>query len=190
MNIININKINIHVSRFNDIMTKGRGEEFGKTAYSYAMEIITEMLTGEKKELILPALDWGNAYERDAIEAYQLVTFNQVKEAETIKINGISGRPDGYVLDGICEIKCPFNPQVHLYNLIHREVPKEYIPQIQGYFWLTELTWCDFVSYSPIFPKKNQLMIVRTERNDEYIKELYERIEKFKEIIKNLLNKI
>lgn len=185
-----MNEVNIHVSRLKDVMTKGKGEEFGKTAYSYAMEIVTEMLTGERKELDLPALDWGNSYEQDAIKAYQLLTFNHVKEAETIRINGISGRPDGYIQNGLIEIKCPFNPQVHLYNLIRREVPKEYIPQIQGYFLLTELNWCDFVSYSPKFPKENQLMIVRIEKNENYIKELSERIEKFKKIIENLLNKI
>jgi hypothetical protein len=37
---------------------------------------------------------------------------------------------------------------------------------------VTGRQWCDFVSYDPRLPKRNRLLIVRTERDESLIKEM------------------
>jgi predicted phage-related endonuclease len=51
-------------------------------------------------------------------------------------------------------------------------VPPDYYKQIQCQLWVTGRKWCDFVSYDPRLPKRNQLLIVRTERDENLIKEM------------------
>jgi putative phage-type endonuclease len=184
----------ITCSNFYKVMTRGRAKdcEFGDTAITYAMEIVTEILTGEKKEdFTNAAMEWGNTYEREAKEQYQLETFNKIINTEYIPFDDIvGGSPDGLVGDdGIIEIKCP-NSTTHLTNLINKEVPAIYKPQVHGYLMITGRKWCDFVSYDPRFKDEQRLLIVRIERDEQYISELKKRIEKFKIIINEILKKI
>jgi putative phage-type endonuclease len=183
----------ITASRFADVLTRGRSkdEEFGKTALSYAYEIVAEAITGEHKNITAPALEWGISYEHDAKTEYEMQTFNKVQETGYVEFdNMIGGSPDGLVdLDGIIEIKCPFSPVNHLLNYINHKAPEEYVPQIQGYLMITGRKWCDFISYDVRFNDK-KIVIVRVDRDDEYIAMLNERLMKFKQIVLNILNKV
>jgi putative phage-type endonuclease len=183
----------ITASRFKDVMTNGRGKDtFGKVAISYAMELVTEMKTGERKDVQAKQMDWGHSYENDARIAYQLKTFNKVHEAGYIEMDDqVGGSPDGLIGEnGIIEIKCPFSPVEHLKNLCNKTVPDEYIPQVQGYLMITGRQWCDFVSYDVRWPDDQKLMICRVERDEEYITELEMRIVEFKNVINRILEKL
>jgi predicted phage-related endonuclease len=49
------------------------------------------------------------------------------------------------------------------------EVPSEYYKQIQCQLWVTGRQWCDFVSYDPRLPKRNQLFVKRCNRDENLI---------------------
>jgi hypothetical protein len=183
----------ITASRFGDVLTRGRGKdaEFGKTAMTYAYEIVAQKLTGEKKpEVTSSSLEWGKRWELKARLFYQRKTFRLVKETGYIALDDdVGGSPDGLISDdGGLEIKCPYNSAIHLSTLLKRIVPKEYVPQVQGYMWVTEREWWDFASFDPRYQKDaDKMVIVRVQRDDKFIEELSERVDKFKEIIDNIL---
>ncbi len=186
---------NITASKFSDVLKRGRKKdvEFGDTAYTYAYDIVSEILTGEIDSFSNNYTDWGNTYEKDAINEYEKRTFNLVKETGYIEMEEkIGGSPDGLVgIDGIIEVKCPAKTRNHLINVLKREVPTEYYPQVQGYLMITGRKWCDFISYDPRILNDKCLSILRVERDDEYINMLHDRLIKFREtIIKPILNQL
>ena len=183
----------ITCSKFADVMTSGKGknEEFGKSAYTYAYDIVAEILTKEHKEFDSPALKWGRENEQFARTAYEIETMNKVTLGGYIEFDEmIGGSTDGFLSDGagIIEIKCPYNSIVHLTNLINKCVPPEYYAQVMGYLLITGRKYCDFVSYDYRFEK--ELMIVRVQRDEEYIGYLKDRLLKFKQIIIDILNNV
>lgn len=177
----------ITASRFSDVMAKGKGTEFGKTAYSYAYELIAEEFTGMQKEFSNAAMEWGTEHEVAARLKYQRETFNAIEQVGFIQKNVWVGcSPDGLVdNDGLIEIKCPYNSSIHMKNVSTKELPFEYKAQVQGELWVTDRIWCDFVSYDPRF-KNNDISIIRINRDKEYIEELATKIAKFKNLIDSL----
>jgi hypothetical protein len=184
-------------SGFADMMTRGRGvnDEFGETAKKYAMRIALERLGVEIPEVEAWAMQHGNAMEPYAIQAYKMHTgFEVIDNLQPIQhpsILYIAGTPDGLVGDdGILEVKCPYNPVNHLMNLKSGEQIAQYKWQIQGYLWITNRQWCDFVSYDDRFPDELQLYIQRIERAQIMIDELHERAAKFEILINSILEGI
>ena len=76
--------------------------------------------------------------------------------------------------DGLIEIKSKL-PHLQLDVLLRGEMPSEHKAQVQGQLWVCEREWCDFVSYWPRLP----LFVKRVCRDEKYIKELQESVEKF-----------
>jgi hypothetical protein len=136
-------------------MTNGRGsDDFGETAKTYAKEIVLGLKGIEIPEVKAKPLEHGKRLEPEAIKRYELETFQQCQKVEKPifhpSISYICGLPDRLIsVDGLLEVKCPFNPLNHLDNLARAAQYKEYKWQIQGYLWITERNWCDFVSYHP-----------------------------------------
>lgn len=160
-------------SRYSDILART------KTGYSasrknYLSELVIENLTGERKDFSNASMEWGVETEELARLRYELKTGQQVEqtgfwEHETL-LTGAS--PDGLVgEDGLIEIKCP-NTATHIETLKRKEIPAQYMAQVQGQMWITRRKWCDFVSFDPRLPKNAQLFIKRVPRDDEYIKAL------------------
>lgn len=177
-------------SRFGDVMTnpKKKTDALSKTAESYMNELIAEYLTGEPQGF--PgnrATEWGNLYEDEARAAYTWETGRQVEqvgfiEHPTESLVGCS--PDGLIgPKGLLEGKCPHNSAIHIHNVIKREIPKEYVPQVQGNIWVCEREWADFVSFDPRISDKCSIVIVRVERDDKYIKKLTEKVADFRELL-------
>ena len=126
-------------------------------------------------------MQWGIDHEPMAVEAYESAKVCSVTARNPqVRITHpeyefISGEPDGLVgEDGLIEAKCP-NEANHFKNLLNGEQIAQYMYQIQGYMWLTERSWCDFVSFDPRYPKKYQLSVNRVVRDDKIISELEER---------------
>jgi len=186
----------VTASRFKDVLTQPRAkkdQEAGKlseVAMSYLCELVAETLTGEHRSASAASLDWGHENEPLARLEYELTQGADVTETGiVIHDNGLVGASsDGFVgTDGAIEIKCPYNPAIHLKTVLSREMPKEHIPQVQGNIWLAEREWCDFISFDPRMPQgsKARLFIVRVFRDDEYIKKLSERVLDFAELVKS-----
>lgn len=178
-------------------MTNGRGknEEFGLTAYAYARGVVMDILGVPREPIKAAPLEWGNTFEYEARQAYQFATMSDVPEIlDSIQhptVPYVCGIPDGLVGDdGIIEIKCPFNRDVHYQNLESPDQAlKDYRWQIQGYLWITGRSWCDFVSYHPDFPEGMKIAIHRIQRSDTDILILADRCARFWDIVQHELKR-
>jgi putative phage-type endonuclease len=188
----------ITASRFGDVITEPKAKkdagQLGLTAKSYVMEIVTEILTGESQNgFENEATDWGTLNEPLAIETYELMTFNEVQEVGFVEMSEwVGGSPDGLVGEnGMIEVKCPHKTHNHIKYLLGDNVPKNYYAQIQGNLWITNRTWCDFISYDPrIQNVDKQLYIKRIERDEEFIKNLESKINLMIQEINCIIDKI
>lgn len=172
-------------STFSDLMSKGRGgEEFGKTAQKVIDRLTLDMLGVERPEESIPiSCQWGLDHEWEAIQEYENRTFRKVLSPVEFRISKshtyVGGTMDGLVgVKGGIEVKSPFDSMNHLYNLQSAfQLYHDYWYQVQGYFWIFELEWIDFVSYDPRFSEPSNLLIYRVEPDEKVIIALKERCE-------------
>ena len=186
----------ITASRVKDVLTKGRGTSPSKTAESYMMELIAEILTGNSKPFFEnDAMRWGTETEPQARAMYAVNNnFVDVKEVAFVEHNeqvGIS--PDGLIDgDGLLEIKCP-NTTTQLKRALSDDYSADYKAQIQMQLWVTEREWCDFLSFDPRLECAAGYLQQRVYRDEEYIEEMktkvYAFVEKMNELIEQLTNK-
>jgi putative phage-type endonuclease len=167
-----------HVTASNiaDVMSKGKGSAEAVGRYKYKVKLVAERLTQTAGESFTnAAMEWGIEQEQFACIEYEASRNVFVERTgfwlhPTISWLGVS--PDRLVGDeGLIEVKCP-NTTTHLGYLFENKIPADYYKQIQCQLWVTGRQWCDFVSYDPRLPKRNQLLIVRTERDESLIKEM------------------
>lgn len=183
-----------------NILTKGRGKDeyFGKTAYTYLNEKIAERLMDDEMFIYYmnevkkstPAMRWGTEYEDTAREQYELAKGVKVMDCPFMPMKGyedfVGGSPDGRLstLDRIIEIKCPFNPSVHIEHC-RWTTPDDlkignpqYYAQVQHNMLNTGTEVCDFISYSPLYRQGIDLHILEVPFDMEFNKNLLERIER------------
>jgi putative phage-type endonuclease len=165
----------ITASRVKDVLTKGRGTSPSKTAESYMMELIAEILTGSSKPFFEnDAMRWGTETEPQARAMYAVNNdFVDVKEVAFVEHNeqvGIS--PDGLIGDdGLFEAKCP-NTTTQLKRALSDSYSSDYKAQIQMQLWVTEREWCDFVSFDPRLNCGASYLQERVYRDEEYISDM------------------
>ena len=185
-----------HVTASNiaEVMSKGKGTGEAVGRYKYKVRLVAERLTMTAGESYTnAAMQWGIEQEQFACIAYEAQKETFVDKIgfvlhPDIKWLGVS--PDRIVgHDGLIEVKCP-NTTTHLDYLFDNKVPAEYYKQIQCQLWVTGRQWCDFVSYDPRLPKRNQLLIVRTERDEKLIAEMKTETEKFLAEVETLIIKL
>lgn len=189
----------ITASEVVDILTKGRGanEVFGKTALTYLNGKVAERLMEEdmfvyymedvKKST--PAMRWGTEYEETAREQYEVATGRKVMDCPFMELKGyegyVGGSPDGRcsTLDRIIEIKCPYNPIVHIEHC-HWNKPEDlkignpqYYAQVQLNMEITGTKLCDFISYSPLYRSGLDLHILEIPYDDIYMKFMLDRLD-------------
>lgn len=156
-------------SRFKDVVTPLKGE-LSKTSTSYMYELIAERMGLTIEFYQNEHMRRGNELEPHAREAYEFIKDCTVNEVgfclDECKLFGVS--PDGLIGDdGGLEIKCP-KETTHISYLANGELPLIYKPQVQGSMWVTGRKWWDFMSYHPELPP----LIIRVERDEEYIKNM------------------
>lgn len=138
------------------------------------------------------SMNHGNDFEGEAILKYSERTGNKVVYSqEFIGLDEwIGGTPDGFVgEDGLIEVKCPWNGGNHLQSLLEQKIYNpEYIYQIQGYLWITDRKWCDFVTYDPDLTESLQVNIIRIERDESIIEGIKAVMEVVKEKIQEIIN--
>ena len=181
----------ITASRVKDVLTKGRGTSQSKTAESYMMELIAEILTGNSKPFFEnDAMRWGTETEPQARAMYAVNNdFVDVKEVAFVGHNeqvGIS--PDGLIGDdGLLEAKCP-NTTTQLKRALSDDYSADYKAQIQMQLWVTEREWCDFVSFDPRLDCDAGYLQQRVYRDEEYIEEMKTKVYAFVEKMNELIN--
>ena len=187
-------------SKFYCIMTQPqaqRDREAGKlsrTAESYLIEKVTELLTGESRELKDKALEWGKQYEEEARKMYELERMVTVKQVgfiphKTIPIIGCS--PDGLLEDRGLEIKCPHRSSNFTKYLYGADIPKSYYTQIQASMYITGLNKWDFVVYNPrVKNEKFRLYVKTVDRDEDYIEKIDEQLSRVLIVYENMLKKV
>ena len=157
---------------------------------SYINQLIAELMTGETTHVnVTDAMQRGTDTEPLARKFYELATGNEVKQVGFCMPDsglkcGVS--PDGLIGDdGGLEIKVP-SPSWHVAYRRAGKIPTKYIQQVQGSMWITGRQWWDFVSYHETMPA----LIVRVERDDDFISLLSEEVVKAVDTIQLEFNRL
>lgn len=163
-------------------------------AKSYLGMLVGEHLTDKPGEdFTSVATTWGLEHEDEARKRYEEdncpVSLVKFVEHPTEKLIGASSDSDIGAY-GIHEIKCPINAAVHAMTLMTGLMPAMHIPQVQGNLWVRERKFCDFQSYHPDFPHKAQSIVIRIERDEEYIAHLSQKVIQFRDLVMAELTKI
>jgi putative phage-type endonuclease len=184
-----------HVTASNiaDVMSKAKtGEATGR--YKYKIKLVAErMINAPIESYSNAAMEWGIEQEQYAAKAYEAYTGIETQKTgfwlhPNIQWLGVS--PDRLIgSDGLIEIKCP-NTTTHLDNIFSKKVPSEYVKQIQCQLWVTDRKWCDFVSFDPRLPTRNQLFVVRLERDESLMKEMEVEVKKFLSEVDQLIQRL
>ena len=177
-------------SRFKDVLATTRSG-YSASRQNYMAELVTEILTGQPASTYSSAaMEWGTETEPVARLEYTLETGNEVEETGfwLHEILPVGASPDGLVgEDGLIEIKCP-NTATHIETLRTKKLPKQYVAQVQGQLWITDRRWGDFMSYDPRLPENAQKVIIRVERDDEFIQNLQAELEIFMREVEEQVN--
>jgi putative phage-type endonuclease len=171
----------VTASRVADILAKTKTGP-SASRQNYLIELALQRTTGVIQESYSnSAMEWGTQTEPQARVAYEVRTGNFVDQIAfvdhpTIAWFGCS--PDGLVGDGLVEIKCP-NSATHWDYFKYNRPPTKYVIQMQAQMACTGAKWCDFVSFDPRMPERSQLLIVRVDRDNQFIADMEGEIEVF-----------
>jgi hypothetical protein len=175
-------------SQLSTVMASGRGGGESKTRRKYMLQLIGEILTGEKAGSYSNGhMDRGHIMEIEARDLYQLTTGNEVNQVGFVQLGDhVGGSPDGLVGDrGAIEIKSA-EPHIHLETLLRGSVPTEHIPQCQGLLYVLDREWIDFISYWPSLP----IFIKRVQRDSAVITKIRVAIDSFMEELVDITEQI
>jgi len=195
----------VTASRVGDVLAKIKSGE-SASRKNYKMELVVQRLTGQPQESFTnAAMEWGTATEPQARMAYEAHTGLFVEEKGFIDhptIEGFGCSPDGVIgetlhskhnsvtpMTGLIEIKCP-NTATHIETVLENKAPSKYIPQMQCQMAVTGAKWCDFVSFDPRVPEDLQLLVVRVERDQEYIDSMEVEVKQFLSEVLDLFNQL
>jgi putative phage-type endonuclease len=183
-------------SRVADLLTEGRNGE-SLTRRKYKNELIRERLTGRKLDTYkTPAMQRGIDLEPMARAWYE-VKYNTFVDQVAIvlhpTINGGQCSPDGIVeaTNSLIEIKIP-NPENHLDNILTggKQLEQYYDQVMWQLACMPEKEFCDLVSFDPEMPDHLQGFVKRIYRDDEYIKNMEDKVTLFLQEIETIVNNL
>lgn len=183
-------------SRVGDALATIKSGAFAASRKDYAFDLALERITGELQGPDLSRVSWvqeGKEREPEARDLYSFMTGNEVQQIgfathDALPFFGAS--PDGLIGDdGVLEIKCP-TAKKHLQYLLAKEVPADYIYQIEAELACSGRKWCDFVSYHPAFPAESRIFIKRYAANDARIVELESGVQAFEIEVQAIVKQI
>ena len=166
----------VTASNFGKVQAGGNG----KTRRAYMLQLLAERLSGEPQETYTnAAMEWGTQTEPRARAVYELLTGRDVEQVTMVERDeNVACSPDGLIPASGLEIKCP-NTATHLDYLLSGKLPAAYRPQVQGCIWICERDQWEFMSFDPRIPEASQSMILTVQRDDEYIRDLEDAIDRF-----------
>lgn len=180
---------------------KVKTEKLSEGAKTYVKEKIAEILTvdisNDKMFHGNNATEWGNSFEGEAIEVFSDMLNKEIINVGFINYDdNFGGTPDGISHDNLfgIEVKCPYNPSIHLDNLLldslaFKKERKEYYWQIQGYSLITGIEDWYFVSYDPR-QIDYKLKILPIKRNEDDIRIIKEKLQIAADYKHELLTKL
>ena len=195
---------------------------FSSGTYTYLDEKIAEMYMPENSfieymeecKFETKAMQWGTFWEEGARNRYKEATGFEILDAPFIALkefeNFAGGSPDGVIrlceenngTNGIIEIKCPFNPAVHMRHFLFEKLEDlkednlQYYVQCQYNMICVErefgynVDFCDFISYDPRTSKSKQLKVLRIPAEKEMQKLLLERTKLGVDYLREQINRI
>lgn len=183
----------VTASRVADVVAKTKSG-YSASRENYMADLIVERLTGQKAASFSnAAMEWGTEQEPNARAAYSARTGELVEEVGFLchpVIEQAGASPDGFVGEGLIEIKCPANTAIHLEYVLAGKPPEKYVTQMQWQMACTGKAWCDFVSYDPRLPEHLQMLIVRVPRDTARICELEVEVQKFLNELEDKVKKL
>lgn len=171
----------VTASKVKDVLTNGKGGAISKTAETYMMDLLSELLTGQAKPFFEnDAMRWGTETEPQARAMYELMNDCEVEQVAFVKHSEFVGvSPDGLVGDdGLIEIKCP-TTTTQLKRALSDSYSSDYKAQIQMQLWVTGRKWCDFVSFDPRLTCSAGYLVERVYVDQEFTANMVERINIF-----------
>lgn len=180
---LNIRLGKLTASRAQAIITNGRGLD------TLCFEAVTEILTGKPISTYTnEAMENGKNTEEEAGVVYSLNTGRDIERVGFVELNKRVGcSPDGFVADGLIEIKCP-TPRVYTEYLYTRKVDPKYFAQIQMQMYVADKLWCDYVVFNPDF--QEPMIIQRIERDKKTRDKLEIGLERGVNKIQEILEKL
>jgi putative phage-type endonuclease len=151
-------------SRMRSAMKRLKNGEDSAERKNLKIEILCERMTGDiVDKFVSTAMQWGIEKEPEAKAAYEKKTGRLIKDVGFIdhpRIEFCGASPDGFVDDGLIEIKCP-NTATHVGWILDGGIPEEHKAQMTLQAAVTGRSWVDFVSYDPRMPEPQQLLVRR-----------------------------
>jgi putative phage-type endonuclease len=181
----------ITASEFGKIITPSGSKS--ASANEYMGKLIAEHLTGEQQDNYCSHdMARGNELESKARLFFEVIKGKEAHEVGMVykdSDKNIACSPDGLIAAYPCmdtpqpppigcedgsvqylkglEIKCPKLAN-HISYVISDQMPKKYIPQVQGSIWTTGVDGWWFMSYHPDYKP----LIIFVERDNEYIEKM------------------
>jgi hypothetical protein len=175
-------------SSFDKLITPKTGK-LSSQADAFENRCVAERITGDPIDDFGGTIwtERGKELEDEAVEYYELE-----RNVDTEKVGfctndeGTYGcSPDRLVgEDGLLEIKC-VAPHTLIGLLLSQDNEKEYYPQRQGQLLVTGRKWVDILFYHP----KIKPLLMRVERDEDYIKLLSDALEQSNKNIEEKLAK-
>ena len=184
-------------SRIADLLTEGRGGGESLVKRKYKNELIRERLTHRKLDTWKsPAMLRGIELEPLARAWYEVkynIMVDQVAIVKHPTIEGGQCSPDGIVTskNHLIEIKVP-NPENHLDNILTegKQLEQYYDQCMWQLACMPEMEFCDLISFDPEMPDNLQGYVKRIYRDDEYIKQVEEKVILFLNQIETIVNNL
>lgn len=169
-------------SRMRSAMKRLKNGEDSAERKNLKIEILCERMTGDiVDKFVSTAMTWGIEKEPEAKAAYEAKTGRIITDVGFIdhpRIEFCGASPDGFVDDGLIEIKCP-NTSTHVSWILDGGIPEEHKAQMTLQAAVTGRGWVDFVSYDPRMPEAQQLLVRRFYPTAAEIAEIEEEAKKF-----------
>lgn len=171
-------------STFSDLFMDKTTKGYEKAIY----KPVFERLTKESPETYSSEyMERGTELEPIAVDVYEKETFNIASNGGFFTLGDwVGASPDRLVdTDGLLEIKAPaYNTMINY--LLKKTLPNIYKWQVQGQLLVSDRKWCDFMAFHP---KLNPL-IIRVDRDESMIEQLYAKLIESIELAKSIISKL
>ena len=175
-------------SMFKEVMAK-KGPRGGipKGRQTYMYKLAGEIISGEPMDNYVNAnMDRGSERESEGRDLYAFLRDVEPVQVGFIRNGNCGASPDALVADdGIVEIKDAL-AHIQIERLLKGVLPPEHKAQCQGQLMVSQRQWVDFMSHSRGLPP----LIIRIERDEEYIAGLKIDVEEFVGELDALVTKI